>query len=550
MSSILKYPQSKTAFLFLSILALAVTAANGLPARAQDHAQAQPAPQPAPHAAAATFQNPILWEDLADDDVIRVGDTYYYTASNMHYSPGAPILRSYDLVHWEYVGHALPVLDFGPAYDLDGGNAYIKGTWASFLNYRKSNQTFYWGGCIPGTGKTHIFTAPRAEGPWQRHAIIDNCYYDAGLLIDDDDTMYVAYGNTTLHVAQLSPDGTKEVRSEVVFHTPPEVQTLEGSRFYKVNGNYYIFTTRPPNGEFVLKSSTGPFGPYTMQKLVLDAVPPVPGAGSPHQGGIVQTQKGDWYYMAFIDAYPGGRIPVLAPMHWNADGWPEMEIAGNTWGDSYPYPLPPHPLASNTGTDLFKGKTLGPQWEWNHNPDNAKWAVDNGLTLATATVTDDLYAARNTLTHRILGPQSTATIEVDVSRMKDGDRAGLALLKHVSAWVGVKRDAGAYKIVMENGLTMSVRGWVTTGKGTDVESAPLAGKRLWLRASADIRPGPDRTASFSYSTDGRTFKSIGAPFTLNTQWMFFMGYRFAIFNYATKELGGEVKVKSFAVTAP
>src|SRR5208283_5007161 len=330
---------------------------------------------------------------------------------------------------------------------------------------RKSNRTFYWGGCIPETGKTYIYTTAKAEGPWQRHAVLENCYYDAGLLIDDDDTMYVAYGNTTLRVAQLSADGAREVRSQEVFKTPPEVQTLEGSRFYKVNGNYYIFTDRPPNGEFVLKSTTGPFGPYTMRKLVLDAVAPVAGAGSPHQGGIVQTQKGDWYYMAFIDAYPGGRIPVLAPMHWNSDRWPEMEIANNTWSVSYPYPLPPHPLAPNAGTDFFKGKTLGPEWEWNHNPDNSKWALDHagGLRLETATVTDDLYAARNTLTHRIPGPESTATVELDVSKMKDGDRAGLAMLKHVSAWVGVKRDGGSYKVVMENNLTMSVRGWVTTG---------------------------------------------------------------------------------------
>ena len=73
----------------------------------------------------ATFQNPVLWEDLADLDVFRVGDVYYYSASNMHYSPGAPILRSYDLVHWEYAGHAIPVLDFSPAYNLDGGRAYV-----------------------------------------------------------------------------------------------------------------------------------------------------------------------------------------------------------------------------------------------------------------------------------------------------------------------------------------------------------------------------------------------------------------------------------------
>src|SRR5689334_1604824 len=105
-------------------------------------------------ATAGSFQNPVLWEDLADVDIIRVGDTYYYSASNMAYSPGAPILKSYDLVHWQYVGHSLPKLDLGPSYDLTGGNAYNKGTWASSLQYRKSDRTFYWLGCIPGTNTT------------------------------------------------------------------------------------------------------------------------------------------------------------------------------------------------------------------------------------------------------------------------------------------------------------------------------------------------------------------------------------------------------------
>lgn len=390
------------------------------------------------------FQNPVIWEDLADLDIFRVGNIYYYSASNMHYSPGAPILRSYDLVHWEYIGHSVPVLDFGPAYDLNGGNEYVKGTWASFLGYRKSNQTFYWGGCIQFS-KTYIYTAKSAEGPWSRHAVLPKCYYDAGLLTDDDGTMYVAYGNTTLHVAQLSPDATHEVKSKTVFTAPSDVKVLEGSRFYKVNGNYYIFTDHPPDGEYVLRSTSGPFGPYTMRRLVSRSISPVPGAGSPHQGGIVQTQRGDWYYMAFIDAYPGGRIPVLAPLKWDSDGWPVLQIANNSWAASYPYPLPPHPLAPLTGTDRFEGRTLNPQWEWNHNPDNTRWTTDNGLTLKTATVTDDLYQARNTLTHRILGPQSFATVVLDDSGMKDGDRAGLAIFRDSSAWIGIEREHGTFR---------------------------------------------------------------------------------------------------------
>lgn len=541
MSATRRFHLSVTLTFAMALLALMSTTCN-LHAQGKESAASQ----------SGSFRNPVLWEDLADLDIFRVGDTFYYSASNMHYSPGAPILRSYDLVNWEYVGHSIPTLDFGPAYDLNGGQAYNKGTWASFLNYRKSNKTFYWGGCIEFK-KTYIYTAPAAEGPWKRHAVIDNCYYDAGLLIDDDDTMYVAYGNTQMgmKVAQLSPDGTKEVKSQVVLQTPEEAKYIEGSRFYKINGNYYIFTTKPANGEYVFKSTSGPFGPYTAQKLLLDIGTPIEGGGVPHQGGIVQTQKGDWYYMAFVDAYPGGRVPVLAPIKWDAEGWPHLETKDGAWGASYPNPLPPHPLKPHTGTDRFAGKALGPEWEWNHNPDNAKWSLDHGLKLETATVTDDLYRARNTLTHRILGPESTATIEMDISHMKDGDRTGLAIFKQSSAWVGVKRDAGAYKVAMVDGLAIKRDSWETTGKGTDVESVPLTAMKIWLRASADIRPGgADRKATFSYSTDGKIFKTIGTPFTLNNQWMFFMGNRYAIFNYATKELGGAVKVASFTVTAP
>ncbi len=150
--------------------------------------------------------------------------------------------------------------------------------------HRKSNKTFYWGGCIEFS-KTYIYTATRVEGPWKQAAKLDNCYYDAGLLVDDDDTMYVAYGNTTLNVAQLSPDGTQQIRTQPVFKAPPDVRVLEGSRFYKINGAYYIFTTRPPNVEYVLKSTCGPFGPYTIRPLVVEAASPVPGAGSPPRRG-------------------------------------------------------------------------------------------------------------------------------------------------------------------------------------------------------------------------------------------------------------------------
>ncbi len=153
------------------------------------------------------------------------------------------------------------------------------------------------------------------------------------------------------------------------------------------------------------------------------------------------------------------------------------------------------------------------------------------------------------MTHRILGPTSTATIILDAVGMKDGDRAGLAMLRDSSAWVGVARDKGKYRVVMRQNITLDRR-WDTANTGEDVASAPVLRGSIWLRASADIRPGGGRTAVFSYSTDGRAFKLLGQPFVLNNRWQFFMGYRYGIFNYATLSLGGVVKVRSFTVTSP
>ncbi|MFF1833375.1 family 43 glycosylhydrolase [Streptomyces sp. NPDC058231] len=531
--------------------ALAAGLADGavLPLTGASRTAAAPAQGPA-RAAAGEYMNPVIWQDFADIDVIRVGNTYYASASTMHYSPGAPVLRSYDLVHWEIVGHSVPVLDFGAEYDLNGARGYVRGIWASSLAYRPSNRTFYWLGQIE-FARTYIYTATAVEGPWNRLTTVNTPYYDAGLLVDSDDTLYVAYGNTTISVAQLSPDGRTQVRTQQVFTTPSGVGTLEGSRFYKINGQYYIFLTRPANGQYILKSSGGPFGPYVMRQVLLDLRGPIPGGGVPHQGGLVQTQNGAWYYLAFVDAYPGGRVPALAPVTWTWDGWPIVQLVNGAWGTSYPSPAvpPPRRITPMTGVDTFGGTTLEPKWEWNHNPDNSKWSVNDGLTLRTATVTDDVYWARNTLTHRIQGPTSTATVQLDHSAMRDGDRAGLALLRDSSAWIGVKREGRVTRVVMVGGLTMDGN-WNTTGTGCELASAIVPGSRIWLRASADIRPGAARPGTFSYSTDGITFTRLGPDFSMGDDWRFFMGYRFALFNHATQALGGSVRVTRFELSTP
>ncbi|GID48684.1 xylosidase [Actinoplanes capillaceus] len=495
-----------------------------------------------------TFTNPVVWQDFADGDIIRVGDAYYWSASTMHYSPGAPILRSYDLVNWEYAGHSVPRLDFdSTAYDLSGGRAYVKGIWASAFNYRPGNSTYYWLGCTE-FNRTYVYTASAVDGAWTKKARINNCYYDAGLLFDND-TPYVAYGNGTISVAQLSADLTSQVRAQTVYTTPSSIGTLEGARMYKRGNYYYIWLTRPANGQYVLRS-TSPWGPYEQRQVLLDLPGPISGGGVPHQGGLVQTQNGDWWYMAFTDAFPGGRVPTLAPITWSND-WPVLTTVNGRWGATYPKPNigTTRTVQPMIGPDMFTSATLGHRWEWNHNPDTSRFSVGNGLRLSTATVTNDLYNARNTLTHRIQGPASTATIDLDHSSMANGDRAGLAMLRDSSAWIGVRKDNGVTRVSMTNGLTMNSN-WATTGTGTEAAGATVTGGRIWLRVTADIRPGSGRTATFSYSTNGSTFTTLGPAFTLNNAWQFFMGYRFGIFNYATSALGGAVTVNRFDLTAP
>lgn len=144
----------------------------------------------------ATYTNPVLWNDLADLDIFRVNDTYYYSASTMAFSPGAPLLKSYDLVNFEYIAHSVPSLVFNDpvAYNLENGRqAYVRGIYASSLRYRPSNQRWYWIGCVD-YNQTYIYSSSSPTGEWSQTGQIATCYYDCGLLFDNDDTPYVAYG--------------------------------------------------------------------------------------------------------------------------------------------------------------------------------------------------------------------------------------------------------------------------------------------------------------------------------------------------------------------
>ncbi|KAF2643578.1 Arabinanase/levansucrase/invertase [Massarina eburnea CBS 473.64] len=517
---------------------------------------------------ASTFTNPVLWEDYPDLDVFRVGDVFYYSASSFAFSPGAPVLKSYDLVNWTPTTHSIPTLNFAAKYNLtDSQRAYVGGVWASSLRYRESTDTFYWIGCVEG--ESFVWAADNTGASknngevtnwdWQPQSSLPRCYYDCGLFIDDDDTLYVAYGSTSIMVAQLNADGTAEVKNQEVYVSPDNAY-IEGSRMYKINGNYYIFVTQPASAEWVLKASS-PWGPYEKQILVDQISGPLANAGYSHQGGVVDTKDNKWYYVAFMDSYPGGRIPVVAPLTWDSSGWPSVVKNGTAWGNSYPVPVETDKkVPAPTGTDDFQGTSLSHHWEWNHNPDNTKWSIvgsSGGLRLDTSTVTHDLFSARNTLTRRVLGPKSSGTFKIHIGEMADGDRAGAVLFRDLGAYIGVHKAGAATTLFMANNLQLdSTNGWSTKSNGTVVATGPTISVNttdIWLRINADVTPAfglsEMRQATFWYSLDGDNFTELGPSFSLSNDWHFFSGYRFGVFNFATKALGGQVTVGSFTLAA-
>ncbi|KAJ5358477.1 glycosyl hydrolase [Penicillium cataractarum] len=522
-------------------------------------------------ATARSYVNPLLWEDLPDMEVICVENVYYMSVSSFHFSPGAPILKSYNLVDWAYIGHSVPDLAaFGPRFRLDGHNTsgYVKGIWASTFKYRQSDGLFYWYGAIQGTDQTFLYTAKKAEGPWTSHPPIDHYYYDAGLLVDDDDTLYIAHGNKTLQIAQLTHDGLKQVKNQLVYESELH---LEGARMYKIKGKYYVWVTNSWAGQYMLKSDVGPFGPYECRKVIGEMRAPIAGGGPPHQGALVETPDGRWYYMAFIDAFPAGRIPTLAPVEFDEDGWPRVvgdyPDKDGQWRLEYPL------IHDNGGTKKPKANItkysfghdqLDHRWQWNQSPDDSKWNTHRGqLVLETATVTDCLFLAANTLTHRTIGPKSTATFCVNCAGLADGDRAGASLFRNESAYIGIHKDADQSKLVYVDDLKIAPVGdvigwkegrpvsqdWEVVSKGSIKAETLLATERVWLRIHANIeatcadgREKEPRQALFEYSFDGTTFTQIGPLFTMDNTGLGWLGYRFAVFSFATKALGGQLVV--------
>ncbi|CAH1057407.1 discoidin domain-containing protein [Paenibacillus pseudetheri] len=514
----------------------------------------------APNARAAdngdgTYTNPIIWGDYPDNDVIRVGDTYYMSSTSMHLFPGSPIMSSKDLVNWQYESYAVDRME-GDRYDLKNGlNAYDEGPWATSLRYH--NGKFYLMYNINGDA-AYVSVADSAKGPWEIYKLEDELY-DPGLFFDDNGKVYVVHGQGQLYLSELKIVSEATGELSIISKRQPEASRNgkmiydykggaynEGSHVYKKDGTYYILSTPTWNKgskkEIAIRTQDLANGPYEAQDIITSFMN-FAGNGI-HQGGMVDVPQGEgkeseWWSVIFQDRGKLGRVPTLQPVNWK-DRWPYLgEFDGEKAVVTYKKPNIPgleatEPKAPATSDD-FSSSKLGLQWQWNHNPDNDKWSLTErpgDIRLKTSSVTNSLAYARNTLTQRIIGPDCTGTVKMDISRMADGDQAGLSVIQKDSNFIGIKNEDGKKRIVVQD--LWSEEASIDLLEGTT---------NIWFKAET---PRFEYRTEFSYSLDGVNFTRLGGRYEM--RYGTYVGMRFGIFNYATKALGGYIDVDSFELT--
>ena len=541
----------------------------------------------------APIKNPMLWADVPDPDVIRVGDTFYLVSTTMHLMPGAPVMASKDLKNWETVGYIFDRLTDSPKYDLsfslpldkqEGkpgvGTVYGRGQWATSLKYHDGK---FWALLAPNEagamGDTYIFTAPKAEGPWTIHSRLRH-FHDATLFFDEDGTPYVFFG--TGEMCQLTRDLKGVVEGSLRHYFQREADErglLEGTRVIKHNGTYYallishVFAPGRHRREVCYR--TRDLKAQWEKSVILQS--DFGGFSYLAQGTIVDTEEGDWYGIMFQDRGGVGRVLTLSPVRW-IDGWPQLgDENGKVPATMRPYKsgLPAKAIVcsdefdsryENSSTDdsgmqgnlaprtsnLASRQHLGLHWQWNHNPVDKAWSLTERpgyLRLKTCRVVPNLYLAPNTLTQRMEGPTCSGIVSFDLSKMKDGDCAGFSAFNGDSGVLTVKKKGKKLTLEMsEQKVSLTEREKAVTNVDEKViETVELKQPKVWLRIDGDFQPGHNDAGNFYYSLDGEQWEQIGTKdYRMSFDYRrFFMGSKFAIFNYATKKVGGYVDVDYF-----
>lgn len=483
-----------------------------------------------------TYVNPIINADYSDPDAIRVGSDYWMTASSFCNVPGLPILHSTDLVNWEIVNHALPALP-SPTFDTP---QHGKGVWAPSIRFHNGEYYIFWGD--PDTGAYMVKTAdPRGKWSepvllWRGKGIIDTCP-----LWDEDGKAYLVNAwaksrsgfNSMVTVSEMRPDATALLSEPVMVYDgmPEGNHTIEGPKFYKRNGYYYILA--PAGGveqgwQMALRSRN-PFGPYESKIVMAEGKS---GINGPHQGAWIDTDKGENWFINFQDKGFMGRVLHLNPMEWRGD-WPLIGIDKD--GDGCGEPVARHRKPKVSGasqrinpaeSDSFDSVRLGEQWDWfaNYRPEFGFTTPLGYFRLYGHNVSGidgkheyvNLREVPNLLTQKLPADQFTATAETTISGSADGQQAGIVVMGRDYSRMAVEKKGDRFIIKqiesfgadLGNGETETVVAEVAASRLNCDGPAATSDLDIWMRVRLDGKG----MAHFSYSLDGKKFIPSGKPF--------------------------------------
>ena len=471
-----------------------------------------------------TYKNPVLNADYSDPDVIRVGKKYYMVASDFHFI-GMQVLESSDMVNWQIVSQIYNRFDL-PGWDEN--KHYGGGSWAPSIRWHEGKFYVYF--CTPDEG-LFMSTATDARGPWEQLHCVKAVakWEDPCPLFDDDGKAYLGrsqHGAGPIIVHKMSADGKTLLDDGVTVYTGP---VAEGTKWLKRGGYYYLIIPEGGVGygwQTVLRSKDV-YGPYEKRVVLEQGSTQVNG---PHQGALVNTPDGEWWFYHFQATPALGRVVHLQPARWK-DDWPfiGVDIDGNGIGEPVSVWTKPN-VAANIKvksmlpqtSDDFNGERLGLQWQWCHNPNNDHWSLTErkGWLTLHAQPSPDLKNARNMLTQKSMGYQGEATTMMDCRNIVDGTSAGLLCMGREYRGIGVSNE----------GIYLEIEGQ------HEVVSKKRPSK-VWLRISLNVLTNKHQ---FCYSLDGKHFTSAGAPFEMHDgNWK---GFRIGIYCYGN---GGKAQFDNF-----
>ena len=479
--------------------------------------------------------NPLTYTDIPDNDVIRVGKDYYMVSTTMYFCPGAPIMHSKDLVHWEIISYIYDYLADDDIYNLQNGrNAYGKGQWATSLRY--VDGTYYALFIANDQRKTYVYyTDDITKSYWKRN-VIDRPFHDASLLFEDGH-VYVVWGNGDLRITELKPDLTGVLEGgvdQLLISAPRQGINLraEGAHIYHIGDYYYVLEIDWPRGGVRTETcwrSKELLGEYE-SKVVLQGKFDGRNDGVA-QGAIFDTPKGDWYAVMFQDHGAVGRIPTLPPVKWE-DDWP---ILGDETVPVKEFDVNLKPFGENRvwASDEFDATALDLVWQWNHKPVDSAWSLSERpgwMTLSSLPATK-IADARNTLTQRSVGPACESAVKYDVSGLKPGDHAGFCAFQSNFAALEIE--------VAEDGT----KALVGLNRQEEFLRIPFTGNDVCFKLIFDFNTDKAKVA---YSLDGNSWTIPDYELQMRYTLDYFTGYRPAIYCYnSTGVQGGKLAVDWF-----